>query len=155
IGVQVYRNTIAAERRRRRVFTEGQHPKFLIKPPEYIGLHLMAVAWTKEGNYELARQLLDQAEEGRPSMVGRRNEQPFVDFRDADDLIGPVLELIVQDEYIWLPFEQIRSVEISAPKLLRDLMWANAHIETIEAEGGYTGEAFVPALYSGSEKDAN
>jgi len=155
IGVQIYHHNIAAERLRRRVFTEGQRPKFLAKPPEYVLLHLMAVNQIKEGDYEAARRLLDQAEEARPALAGRFNDQPFEDFRDANELVAPALELIAQGEYVWLPFEQIHGLEISPPAQLRDLLWARARIETTEAVGGFAGEAFVPALYSGSEKDGN
>lgn len=155
IAVQVYRNNIAAERHRRRVFADAVWPNFLVKPPDYVKLHLSAVAEIKEKNYAAAIQLLDRAEEERPALPGRFNDTPFEDFRDANDLTAPVLELIVQDQYTWLAFEQIRSLEISKPKQLRDLLWARARIETIDEIGAFAGEAFIPALYNGSNENAN
>jgi type VI secretion system protein ImpE len=152
VGVQVYRNNIKAERDRRRLFAEGLHPYFLTDPPPYVELHLDALNRLREGSFGEARQLLDRAEEERPALTGKLNGRQFLDFRDYDDVIGPILELIIQDHYTWLPFEQIKQIEIGAPKQLRDLMWVAARIESTD---GTIGEVFIPALYSGSSDHEN
>jgi type VI secretion system protein ImpE len=152
IGVLVYRNNLKAERDRRSLFSDGAQPHYLNEPPAYVDLCHEAINCLREGNVEKARQLLDQAEEDRPTLSGKVNGQPFLDFRDYNDLVGPVLEVIVQDHYTWLPFEQIRRIEITAPKQLRDLMWAPARIE---AADGTIGEVYIPALYSGSSEHAD
>ncbi|MCI0389612.1 MAG: hypothetical protein MOB07_12745 [Acidobacteria bacterium] len=154
-GVQVYQDNIEAERARRKFFNDGLQPNFLAKPPDYVLLHLSAVSQIREGNYPGARDLLDQAEEQRPAMQGKLNDQPFQDFRDADDLVGPVLELIVQGKYTWFPFEHIQRLEVKPPARLRDLMWTSAQIETTDAIGGFAGEVFIPALYAGSFEHAD
>jgi type VI secretion system protein ImpE len=147
IGVQVYRNNIKAERDRRRLFSDGLRPHFLAEPPAYVGLHLSALDRLREGNASEAKEMLDRAEGERPAPAGLLGGSEFQDFRDYDDLVGPVLELIVKDRYTWLPFEQISRIEIDAPKRLRDLMWAPARILT---PNGSAGEVFIPALYAGS-----
>ncbi|HVG19895.1 MAG TPA: type VI secretion system accessory protein TagJ [Blastocatellia bacterium] len=152
VGVQVYRNNIKAERDRRSLFAGGLHPYFLTEPPPYVELHLDAINRMREGNFDEARRLLDRAEEERPTLTGKLDGEQFLDFRDYDDVIGPVLELIVQDHYTWLPFEQIKQIEIGAPKQLRDLMWVAARIESTD---GTIGEVFIPALYSGSSDHPN
>jgi type VI secretion system protein ImpE len=152
LGVQVYRNNLNAERDRLRLFSDGLSPHFLTEPPAYVDLHLNAINRIREGNYEEARLLLDQAEEERPALIGMVNGRQFLDFRESDDLIGSVLELIVHDKYTWLPFQQIRSMEISTPKQLRDLMWAPARIEGVD---GTVGEVFIPALYVRSSDHDN
>ena len=152
LGVQVYRNNLKAERDRVRLFSDGLAPHFLTEPPAYVDLHLNAINRMREGNYDEARLLLDQAEEERPALIGKVNGRQFLDFRECDDLIGSVLELIVHDKYTWLPFEQIKSMEISAPKQLRDLMWAPARIEGVD---GTVGEVFIPALYVRSSDHPN
>jgi type VI secretion system protein ImpE len=151
-GVLVYRQNIKAERDRRRLFSDGLQPHFLAEPPAYVDLHLEAINRLREGNYAEARAALDRAEEQRPALKGALKGQPFEDFRDCDDFVGPVLELIVKGQYSWLPFEQIRRMEISAPKQLRDLIWTTASIESID---GTVGEVFLPALYAGSAEHAN
>jgi type VI secretion system protein ImpE len=152
LGVQVYRDNIEAERSRRRLFSDGLHPHFISEPPAYVDLHLNALNRLREGNLGEARETLDQAEEERPAIKGTLNGRPFFDFRDYNDLVGPVLELIVKGQYTWLPFEQIKRLEIAPPKNLRDLMWTPARIETTD---GTSGEVYIPSLYEGSYTHPN
>jgi type VI secretion system protein ImpE len=152
LGVQVYRNNLKAERDRRRLFLEGLAPHFLTEPPAYVDLHVSAINRLRERNLEEAREILDRAEEERPALTGTLDGQTFLDFRDYDDIIAPVLELIVHDKYTWVPFEQISQIQIAAPKQLRDLMWTPAKIEAID---GTIGEVFIPALYARSSDHPN
>jgi len=152
VGVLVYRNNIKAERDRRRLFSDGLQPHFLSEPPAYVDLCMDAINRLREGNLAEARQTLNKAEEERPALTGKFNGQPFLDFRDYNDLVGPMLELIVADRYTWLPFEQIRRIDIAPPRQLRDLMWASARIE---ATDGTVGEVYIPALYAGSSEHDN
>ena len=66
---------------------------------------------------------------------------------EDDDFVAPVLELIVKDKYVWLPLEHIKSVQLSPPRQLRDMIWASAHVE---ASDGTIGEVFMPTLYAGT-----
>lgn len=152
LAVQVYLANIRAERVRERLFSEGLHPHFLNEPPAYVDLHLEAINRIREADFAEARAVLDRAEEARPALPGTRNGQPFADFRDCDDVVGPVLELIVKDKYAWLPFEQIRRMEIAPPAKLRDLVWARAKVEALD---GTVGDVFVPALYEGTRRSAD
>lgn len=152
VGVQVYKKNIKGERERRRLFAEGIQPYFLTEPPAYVDLLVAAINRIRERKLAEARQMLNRAEEERPALSGRLNGKPFQDFRDSDDRVGPVLELTVKDNYTWLPFEQIRRLEITAPKRLRDLLWAPAIIETID---GTMGEVYIPALYESTSEHPN
>lgn len=152
LGVMVYRANINAEKERRRVFSEGVPPHFLREPPAYVDLHVAAINQIREGKFDEARATLDKAEEERPAISGKFDGQEFQDFRDYDDRVGPVLELIVKDKYAWLPFEQIKHIEISPPRHLRDLLWASAKIEALD---GTIGEVYVPSLYAGSSEFGN
>jgi len=149
VGVLAYRSNTQAERDRHRLFKDGLAPHFLIEPPPYIDLLLDAVNRLREGNIDEARAKLDELEEVRPAFSGKLNGEPFSDFRDYNDLTGPILELIVKGQYTWLPLEQVSSIDISQPKTLRDLIWAPARIE---AKDGTVGEVFIPALYVGSHE---
>jgi type VI secretion system protein ImpE len=152
LGVMVYRSNIKAEQERRRVFAEGVQPHFLNEPPTYVDLHVAAINQMLKGQMEEARATLDRAEEERPAIAGKLNDQEFQDFRDYDDRVGSVLELIVKDKYVWLPFEQIKRLEISPPKQLRDMLWASARVEALD---GTVGEVYVPTLYAGSSDSDN
>jgi type VI secretion system protein ImpE len=152
LGVMVYRANINAERERQRVFTEGGQPHFLREPPAYIDLHVEALRQLNNGQTAEARATLDRAEEERPAIAGKLNGQPFEDFRDYDDFVAPVLELIVKDKYVWLPLQQIKSIQITPPKQLRDMIWASARIE---ASDGTVGEVYLPTLYAGTSGAEN
>ena len=147
LGVMVYRANINAERERKRVFAEGVQPHFLREPPPYIDLHVEALKQLSKGQMTDARATLDRAEEERPAIAGKIDGKEFKDFRDYDDFVAPVLELIVKDKYVWLPLEHIKSLRLSPPRQLRDMIWASAHVE---ASDGTIGEVFMPTLYAGT-----
>jgi type VI secretion system protein ImpE len=149
IGVQVYRNILAAETARRQLFSAGLRPRFLFDEPPYAHLHLEAVNRLRENRPAEAKALLEDSERTRPHPKGRLAETSFLDLRDADDLIGPFLEVIVHRDYVWLPFEQIKNLHISPPKRLRDLIWNPAKVES---RPGAVGEVFLPVLYPGSSE---
>jgi type VI secretion system protein ImpE len=152
VGVEVYRNNIKAERDRRRLFCNGVQPSFLTEPPAYVDLLLAAINGLHDSSDNQTRRVLDRVEKERPPLAGKINDCQFQDFRDCDELTGPVLELILQGKYTWLPFEQLRRLEILTPRNLRDLLWANARIE---ATDGTVAEVFLPALYAGSSEHPN
>jgi type VI secretion system protein ImpE len=152
VGVQVYRNVLAAESARRRLFSEGLRPNFLFDAPPYVHLHLEAVNRLRQGNPTEAVALLEQSDNSRPHLKGRVEGQPFDEFRDGDDLMAPFLEVIAHNAYVWLPFEQIKHLTISVPKRLRDLLWIPA---TLESRQGPVGEVFLPVLYAGSSEHAD
>jgi type VI secretion system protein ImpE len=149
VGVQVYRNILTAEHSRRRLFSDGLRPDFLFDPPTYMHLHLDAINRLRETRQAEAEALVKQSEDARPSLKGNLEGQPFTDFRDADDLLGPFLEMIVHSNYVWFPFEQIRHLTISPPKRLRDLLWLPG---TLESHYGAVGDVFLPVLYAGSSQ---
>ena len=152
LGVMVYRSNIKAEQERRRVFAEGVQPHFLQEPPAYVDLQIEALKQLSQGQHLEARATLDRAEEERPARTGKLNEGDFQDFRDSDDRLGGVIELIVKDKYVWLPVEQIKRLEISPPKQLRDMLWASARVEALD---GTIGEVYMPTLYPGTSDAEN
>jgi type VI secretion system protein ImpE len=149
LAVGVYKANVAAERQRAKLYREGAAPHFLNEPPAYVDSQVEAIRKLASGDAAGARTLLDRVEEERPACAGTWNEKPFSDFRDFDDAVGGVLELIVKDKYAWLPFEQIRSITMRPPTKLRDLLWIPTRVEAID---GTIGEVFVPALYAGSSE---
>jgi type VI secretion system protein ImpE len=149
MGVMIYRANIKAEHERRRLFSEGVQPHFLKEPPAYIDLQIAALNHLRQGELTEARGALDRAEEERPAISGKLDGEEFQDFRDYDDFVAPVLEVIVKDKYVWLPLEQIKSIKIAPPRQLRDLLWASARVEALD---GTIGEVYVPSLYAGTSE---
>lgn len=147
LGVQVYRSILTAEEARQRLFAEGRRPDFLFDPPPYVSLHLEALQRLRVDRSDEAEALLEQSVHARPSLHARLDGRLCEDFRDADDLLAPFLEVIVGGRYVWLPFTQILHLHIAPPRRLRDLLWASA---TLESPYGPVGEVFLPVLYVGS-----
>jgi type VI secretion system protein ImpE len=143
LAIQVYRDLIAAEKTRQQVFHNGALPKFLLPPPPYADQYVMLVKKLAKTPRE-AVSLLAAAEEQFPAISGQLGDRSFSTFRDADDRVAPVLEVFHGANYLWVPIEQIRRLQVSEPKSLRDLIWAHARIETYEES---VGDVFVPALY--------
>jgi type VI secretion system protein ImpE len=152
IGAEIYRQVLTAEGSRRAVFAEGQLPNFLTTPPDYVALYLEALTMQREQQPAKARALLEKALNLRPLIPGQTDGRPFKEFEDADTFLAPFLELIVNEKYAWLPFEEIRRIEIAKPAQLRDLVWTRAKLE---AHGGNLGDVFIPALYPGSSQHPN
>jgi type VI secretion system protein ImpE len=81
------------------------------------------------------------------SPAGTLNGVAFEEIEDADPRIGPKLELFAAGEYMWLPFQHIRSIHMEPPKKLRDLLWVPAKIRTgPECKDFELGEVLLPVL---------
>jgi type VI secretion system protein ImpE len=144
-----YRKLLDAEETRRRVFREGIMPQFLVPPPEHLGPRLEAVQRLRANEPAEAAKLLDQVNEAAPPVRGLLNSKPFDMLRDADDLFGPVLEVMAHGDYYWVPLERVDSLGINAPKFPRDLLWLPAKLAVRE---GPAGDVFLPVLYPGSHE---
>lgn len=144
IGSKIYQQCIEAERKRAKFFSESLKPEFLSTPADYVYGLLTANNRLREGKTAEAREILDTVEEQRPAFSCRINGEAKQDFRDYNDLTSSILEVIIKDSYVWVPFEEIVKIEFTKPQSLRDLFWMQA---TLETENGTNGEVFIPTLY--------
>jgi type VI secretion system protein ImpE len=151
VAVQVYRNLLAAERKRRDVFNGTALPRFLFTPPPYVDRYVTMVRTLATSPAEGAALLAD-AESETPAWRGTMGDRAFASFRDADDRLAPVLELAQDSDYVWLPIEQITQLTITPPKRLRELIWVHAQVETVD---GSSGDVFLPVLYPNSYAHAD
>lgn len=150
VGTQVYRQCIACERKRQKVFKADAVPEFFTAKPAYVTLLLDAIRDLRNGDANAAREKLDQSENDRPANPGKLNgEREFTDFRDYNDLTASVLEVFLKGEYLWIPLEFVKKIEIPERKNLRDIYWAQA---TIKMRDGTNGEIHIPSLYADTLK---
>lgn len=92
----------------------------------------------------------------RVVLRGTLNGKSFESFADADPRIGPRLEVFAGGAYMWLPFEQIASVQLQPPRRLRDLLWTPAIVRArAHAKEKDLGEVLLPALTPFSWKHAD
>jgi len=152
IGSLIYRQNFKAERDRINLFEHSSRPESAMKFPDYVEDLLRAVDLNRRGEIAETRSLLDDIEEKRPAFSVTVNGEGFSDLRDYNDLTMCVFEVFIKDNYIWLPFEQVVSIEFLERKSLRDVYWPQAKVEMTN---GTTGEMFFPSLYVNSWKNSD
>ena len=118
--------------------------------PDYVKELLKAVDLVRRGELAEAKGLIEQVDEARPAFSVTINGEGYADLRDYNDLTMCVFEAFVKDSYVWLPFEQVVSIEFLDRKSLRDVYWPQAKVEMVN---GTTGEMFLPSLYANTWKN--
>jgi type VI secretion system protein ImpE len=147
-----YRKNLAAERARRQVFAGQGQPEFLRPATESIRLRLLGLQKLAAGALTEAADACHQANDQVPPVRGTLNGNAFDGLRDGDDCLGSVLEVYAHGQYFWLPVEEIGTLTMNAPRFPRDLLWIPAHLELQAGDGG---SVFVPALYPGTDQEAD
>jgi len=147
--VHAYGSAIHCERLRAEVFAGTRSPLLFGEPVPWIALQMQSVALLGAGRESEAAELRAQAFELAPATGGTVNGQPFEWIADADSRLGPVLEVLLNEAYYWIPFERIASVTVEPPSDARDLVWLPAEFRWTNG-----GEAIglIPVRYPGSEK---
>lgn len=151
-GVSVYQNMVAAEQHRIKVFRDAAAPETFIDPPPFLQLHLDAIAKLRLGDEAGAMQLLQQSAEQQSVVNAEINGKKVEGLRDSDELIAPFLEVIIMRDYVWVPWQQVKSLTVMPPQTPRDLLWAAAKLTLID---GVQRSCYLPLLYVNSSQAEN
>jgi len=116
---QIFRPVITCELLRGEVFAGKRTPLIFGEPVEWIGLFVQANIHLAEGRKTASAELWNQAFEAAPTTSGKLDGQPFEWIADVDSRLGPVLEVILEGKYYWIPFSRISRIEIEKPTDLR------------------------------------
>lgn len=146
--VQTYREAIQCETLRREVFAGTRTPLVLGEPPAWLGLLLEALRLGASGEVAASQALRAQAFDAAEAVPATVDDVAVDWIADADPRLGPVLEAIVNGRYFWIPFQNIRRIDLDEPEDLRDCVWMPAHFEWMN--GGDT-VGLIPTRYPGSE----
>ncbi len=150
--VQAYREALNCELLRGDVF-DGKHaPLIFGEPTQWIAELVEAFTLAAKGQYEQSQQLRQKAFDAAPATAGEINGEAFSWIADADSRLGPVLEVIVNGQYYWVPFNRMTRIQMEAPCDLRDTVWMPAHFTWVN---GGESAALIPTRYAGSEKSAD
>jgi type VI secretion system protein ImpE len=157
--VQVYRQALGCEVLRGEVFAGRRSPLVFGEPERWVALLIEALKLDADGKHAQAGELRSSALEAAAATAGSLRtgppETPALAFEwiaDADPRLGPVLETIVNGRYFWIPFSNIRSIQVEKPADLRDLVWMPAQFQW--ANGG-EAVGLIPTRYPGSEASAD
>ena len=145
--LQTYQSAIRCEVLREKVFRGERSPTVLGDPGDWVPLLIEATKLLAAGRSVEAAALRDKAFDAAPETPGKINDMALSWIADADPRIGPVLEVFVNGNYMWVPFARLRSVTCDAPADLRDQVWMPAHFTW---SNGGTAIGFIPTRYPGS-----
>lgn len=146
VGVALLRQLVRAEQARRQLFSEGRMPELIDEVDAGVRAALQATVLLREGDKPQAKQLMDEAEELRVPLIGYVNSSKVDDFRDLDDLLAGVLEVLTSNgKYYWIPYQRIKQLKFHSAEHTLDLLWRRAHIEI--DQDGPSGEVYIPAIY--------
>lgn len=144
---QAYRAAIRCEMLRESVFRGERSPTVLGDPGPWLPNLIEATRLIAMGKLDEATDLRDKAFEAAAEPQGTINDVPFAWIADADPRLGPVMEVFVNGNYMWVPFERLKVVRLEAPVDLRDQVWMPATF-TWSNDGEMVG--FIPTRYAGS-----
>jgi type VI secretion system protein ImpE len=145
---RIFEPVVHCEMLRVEIFAGKRTPVIFGEPEEWMGLLIKANELTAAGQPGAAAELRARAFEAAPATSGTINGKPFEWIADADQRLGPLLEVILEGKYYWIPFHRMRRVHVEPPSDLRDLVWIPAQF--VWANGG-EGSGHVPSRYSGTE----
>jgi len=107
---------LRGEAARRALYLHGQPPPIALAPPEpFVGPFIEAAMALSVQRADVAGALIAGAQP--PSCSGRiafqdGSEQEFDDIEDAGSIPGPALPLVLPGNYAWLPWTQLRRLEL-------------------------------------------
>ncbi len=141
----IFGPVLVGEATREAVFAGKRSPIIFGEPDRWISLLVRACEASVDSPE--ASTWREEALAEAPASPGSLNDRPFEWLADADSRLGPLLEVIMEGGYRWVPFFRIASIEMEPPRDLRDLVWTAARFRWTNG-GEATG--FIPARYSGS-----
>jgi protein involved in temperature-dependent protein secretion len=145
-AVAMYESSVHGEEERRRMHDGGHVPgtdpenAAAVKRRVHLRRHLAA------GDADQAAALMAEIA-AEPVPLARLDGGSAMPFADRDDCLGALLEVFVGGRCLWLPTNNLRSLEFTPPRGLLDLLWAQCAIVT---RTGVRYAAHVPVLYAGS-----
>ena len=143
-----FRRLLRAENKRQRILSEGQ-PGFLTSPPEHLLHRLDALLTLREGDIDSVIDLLDEADAEIPPISGHIDGREFEEIRNADDLFASFLEVIVDEDYLWVPWEAIRKLRLEKCETPRDHLFIPG---LLTLQDQRVVEVLLPSVYLGTTR---
>jgi type VI secretion system protein ImpE len=145
---RAYATAIQCERLRASVIKGERSPLIFGDPEPWLALVVQGLTALAAGRTDQADTLRAEAFDAAPATIGSLNGTEFEWIADADSRLGPILEVLLNGAYYWVPFHRIAAIEFEAPADLRDLVWLPAQFTW--ANGG-EAVGFIPTRYAGTE----
>ena len=146
---QGFRAAIQCEVLRSEVFSGNRTPLIFGEPEPWMSWLVQANHLVAKGQIEASRELREKALEEAPTSVGKINGEPFAWLADSDSRLGPMLEVMIEGKYYWVPFVRITAIELETPKSLRDLIWIGGRFTW---SNGGDAAGLIPVRYPETER---
>ncbi len=151
--VNTYTAAVQCEMVRESVFAGRNLPHVFGPPAAWVAQLAQALSLDAQGQSAAAAAAREQAfDEATPSAGtltdAQDAEHSFTWLADADSRLGPVLEVVINGRYGWLPYMHCTALIVEPVEDLRDLVWAPAHITFIN---GADTVALLPVRYAGTD----
>jgi type VI secretion system protein ImpE len=146
--VHAYRSAIQCERLRQSVLRGERSPMVFGDPEPWVALVVQALVALGAGRAEQADALRAEAFAAAPASAGSVNGVEFEWIADADSRLGPILEVLLNGAYYWVPMHRIAVMVVEPPADLRDLVWLP--VQLTWTNGGQV-MGLVPTRYAGTE----
>ncbi len=144
---QTYREGIVCEVYREKVFSGEKDPLLFGDPQEWMALMVEALKAQAAGRAEQAADVRAKAFDAAPTTSGKINGEPFEWIADADMRLGPLLEVIINGKYYWMPFTAVTQIMFEPPADLRDAVWTPC---TLTFTNGGDTVGLIPTRYAGT-----
>lgn len=144
---QTYREAIVCEVYREKVFAGEKDPLIFGEPQEWVALMVEALKANAAGQPGVAAGIRERAFDMAPAVGGTLDGEVFEWIADADMRLGPLLEVIINGKYYWMPFAAIKRIEFEDPADLRDVVWTPC---TLTLVNGGDMVALIPTRYCGT-----
>lgn len=150
--VETYRESLRCEAVRASVFAGERSPLVFGEPEHWLALMVEALRQQAAGKAGEASRLRAEALDEAPATPGAINGEAFEWLADGDSRLGPILEVILNGNYYWVPVHRIAAITTEPPEDLRDLVWLPGYFTW--ANGGQS-VGLIPVRYPGSETAAD
>lgn len=147
---QTYREGIICEVYREKVFAGEKEPLIFGEPQEWTALMVEALKAQRQGDAAHAADIRARAFDAAPAVSGKLNGDEFEWIADADMRLGPMLEIVVNGRYFWMPFSAILRAVFEPPADLRDAVWTPV---TLKLVNGGEVVGLIPTRYAGTAEN--
>jgi type VI secretion system protein ImpE len=142
--VHTYRTAMQCEQLRTQVFAGRRSPLIFGEPEPWIAMLIHALSLDQAAQAAEAATLRAQAFEQAAACGGAVNGAPFEWIADADSRLGPMMEVLLNGAYYWVPVGRIARLTIEPPADMRDFVWLPATF--VWANGG-EAMGLIPTRY--------
>ena len=146
--INAFRQMIKAEMHRHQIFNETCDIPFYEKySHKYHDMYQQAMIQFHKKQYDAAVKQLQEINDATPLPSAVVNGVSVDMFSNTDSFLSRFFEVFINASYYWFPFDQVKSLIISEPSTLLDLLWIPTEIMTIDDQ---KIQALLAALYPNS-----